>query len=44
VTHYVNLKLYVRLGMRLTRIHRILEFTQDPWIKTYIDFNTVKRR
>ena len=44
VTHYVNLKLYVRLGMRLTRIHRILEFTQDPWIKTYIDFNTDKRR
>ena len=30
VTHYVNLKLYVRLGMRLTCIHRILEFTQHP--------------
>ena len=44
VTHYVNLKIYVRLGMRLTHIYRILEFTQDPWIKTYIDFNTDKRR
>jgi len=42
VTHYVNLKLYIRLGMR--HIHRILEFTQHPWIKTYIDFNTDKRR
>jgi len=26
VTHYINLKLYTRSGMRLTRIHRILEF------------------
>ena len=44
VTHYVNLKLYTRLGMRLKRIHRILEFSQHPWIKPYIDFNTDKRR
>jgi len=44
VTHYVNLKLYIRLGMRLTRIHRILEFTQHPWIKPYVDFNTDKRQ
>ena len=33
VTHYVSLKLYIRLGMRLIHIHRILEFTQHPWIK-----------
>ena len=44
VTHYVNLKLYTRLGMQLRRIHRILEFTQHPWMKPYIDFNTDKRR
>jgi len=44
VTHYVNLKLYTRLGMRLRRIHRILEFTQHPWMKPYIDCNTDKRR
>ena len=44
VTHYVNLKLYTRLGMRLKHIHRILEFTQRLWIKAYIDFNTDKRR
>jgi len=28
VAHFVNLKLYIRLGMRLSRIHRILEFKQ----------------
>ena len=44
VTHYVNLKLYIRLGMKLTRTHRVLEFTQHPWMKPYIDFNTDKRR
>jgi len=44
VTHYVNLKLYIRLGMRLTRVHRILEFSQSPWMKPYIDFNTNMRR
>ena len=36
VTHYVNLKLYARLGMRLKHIHRVLEFTQHPWMKPYI--------
>ena len=44
VTHYVNLKLYIRLGMRITRVHRVLEFRQSPWMKPYIDFNTEKRR
>ena len=44
MTHYVNLKLYIRLGMKPTRTHRVLEFTQHPWMKPYIDFNTDKRR
>jgi len=28
VTHFANLKLYIRLGMKLTRIHRVLRFEQ----------------
>jgi len=44
VTHFANLKLYIRLGMKLTRIHRVLRFEQSPWVKSYIDFNTEKRR
>ena len=44
VTHYVNLKLYIRLGMKLKRVHRVMEFRQSTWMKPYIDFNTEKRR
>ena len=43
VLHYRNLQLYLSLGMRLKRIHRVLEFTQKKWMKEYIFFNTKKR-
>ena len=43
VLHYENLKLYLRLGLKLKEIHRILELNQSQWLKQYIQFNTQKK-
>ena len=44
IVHYHNLKLYLKLGMELTEIHRVLAFQQSSWLKAYIDFNTERRK
>lgn len=44
VIHYSILKYYLLKGMVISKIHRVLLFTQGPWLKPFIYFNTEKRK
>ena len=42
--HYRNLKFYLQQGLKLKKIHRIIQFDQKQWMKPYIDLNTELRQ
>ena len=43
VLHCKNLEMYLRLGMKLTKIHRGISFKEGNWMKQYIALNTELR-
>ncbi|GFX97570.1 uncharacterized protein TNCV_2841301 [Trichonephila clavipes] len=40
VVHIRNLKQYLKLGLVLKKVHKILEFLQESWLQPYIKMNT----
>ena len=42
--HYQTLKLYVELGVKVTKVHRALAFKQSKWLAPYVQLNTQKRK
>ena len=40
VVHYRNLQFYLKQGMKLKCVHRVLEFEQECWMEPYIRMNT----
>jgi hypothetical protein len=41
--HYLNLQLYVKLGVRVTCVHRVLQYSQSAWLAPYVVHNTKMR-
>ena len=42
--HYLQLKQMLEMGMKLKKVHRVLQFNQSDWLGEYIDLNTNSRR
>ena len=44
VIHVNSLKQALNHGLKLKKIHRVIEFNQEEWLKPYIDINTELRK
>ena len=44
VVHIRSLKQALNHGLILKKVHRVIQFNQEKWLKTYIDMNTELRK
>lgn len=43
VAHLANIQQAIKMGIKITKIHRAIEFEQSYWLKPYIENNNIKR-
>ena len=43
IAHYSTLQEYIKMGVKITKVHRGIQFCQKAWMAEYINFNTFKR-
>ena len=44
VCYHENLRFYLKHGMKLKKVHRVIRFTQTPWLEEFMTFVGEKRR
>lgn len=44
VVNYRLLKLYLQLGLKITKVHRVLQYQQSNFMESYIMKNTIERK
>ena len=44
VVHTLPLKQALNHGLKLTKLHKIIQFDQEAWLKPYVDMNTELRK
>ena len=44
IVHHVNLKQAMENGLVVKKVHRVIQFSQSPWLGKYISMNTELRK
>lgn len=43
IAHYMTVQQALKSGLTISKVHRVLEFSQSPWLEPYITANTIRR-